>query len=158
MKAALALALAAALAGCGDDGGPDCEGHSHDPICMMCSGEEDPAEPGTRVDGDAGVFSIELVEASQQVRPDVNVIVIRVLDAAGDPVDGVSFDAIEPTGNTHSSPLIPVAMATGEPGEYEISSLAYLEPGTWEVRFELSAGGQSDVVTFEFCVEDLEAS
>jgi hypothetical protein len=151
MRSVLSLFLVVSLAACGDDG-EACGEHSHDSECMACSGDEDEAAAGTRKTGDDGVFTIELVTASEQITPGAQTIVIRVEDADGNPVDGVTFDDIEIEGNGHGSPLTPEAAATGTPGEYEISMIAYLEPVPSTLTFTLTAGGATDTVVFTFCV------
>ena len=96
---AVAIAAALAVTGTSCGGDPACGEHSHDPTCAACTGDEDVAAAGTTVAGDDGVFSIELVTASEQFTPGSQSIVIRVVDGDGAPVDGVSFDHIEVTGN-----------------------------------------------------------
>ncbi len=152
MLAALGVAAALALSSCGKE--ETCGEHSHDPACG-CTGDEDVAAPGTRVAGDNGAFTIELVTASEQFTPGAQTFVIRVEDAAGDPVDGVTFDDITVEGNGHGSPLSPDAAPTGQPGEYEIQMIAYLEPVPSTVTFALTAAGVSDVVVFTFCVVEM---
>ncbi|MCB9560787.1 MAG: hypothetical protein H6708_10310 [Kofleriaceae bacterium] len=155
---AVAIAAALAVTGTSCGGDPACGEHSHDPTCAACTGDEDVAAAGTTVAGDDGVFSIELVTASEQFTPGSQSIVIRVVDGDGAPVDGVSFDHIEVTGNGHGSPLVPDATPTGTAGEYEITMIAYLEPVPSQLTFTISAGGASDVVVFEFCVVEAPAA
>lgn len=146
----LGLAAAVTLAACGHE--ETCAVHSHGDVCAECTGDEQPAAPGTRSVGADGVLAIELVTATEQFAPGAQTIVIRVEDAAGDPVDGVTFDAIDVEGNGHASPLVAEAAPTGAAGEYEITMLAYLEPVRSTVTFALSAGELTDVVVFTFCV------
>jgi hypothetical protein len=145
--------LALALAACGHSHG-DCEGHSHDPACLQCEGDED-AYDAVRT-GEMGNLTIELLSAepNPHLGDNYNSLRIRVLDSEGDPVDGVTFDEIEPftVQAGHGTPVKPVATPAGEPGEYDITDLAYVHEGIWEVRFSLSAGAVSDRIVFTFCV------
>lgn len=157
---AAALALAAGT-GCG--GHEDCDGHSHDPACLACQGDEDAFAAGTRVDGQGGLLAIEVVSATPSphvAESTTNALRIRVLDASGQPVDNVTFSSIVPLmeGGHHGTPIVPMATATGTAGEYDITMINYIHEGRWTLTFELSAGGNTDTVQFLFCIDPASAA
>lgn len=156
----VALGVIVLAGGCGHEHGP-CDHHSHDPECLQCQGDEDPYDAGYELTGEQGNFTIRLVSAdpSPHIVGD-NSLTIQVVDGDGAPVDGVTFDRIEPFSATgdHGTPITPEYTATGTAGEYEVTMLNYVHFGIWNVTVELSADGVSDRVVFTFCVEEAPAA
>lgn len=148
----LSLSLAS-LPACGHE--DSCGGHSHDPACLVCLGDENPLTPGTMVTAENG-FTIELVSAAPVPFVDsLNQLVVRIRKD-GNLVDGVLFDGTTtwyPPGG-HGSPLLPVVASTTNPGEYEITSVSFIHPGRWELRFALAAGGDTGSYFMPLCIED----
>jgi hypothetical protein len=150
-----ALSLSLSLAGCGEES--ECGEHSHDPICLGCTGEEDPAVPGTTKEGNDGVLSIRLVSVDPEEQiVGTGSLVVEVLDASDTLVPGVTFTKVEPfyPEGGHSTPIVPVVTPVdGFDGRYEITEVNYVHAGIWELRFELSAPGElDDQLAFEFCI------
>src|SRR5687768_4604601 len=145
--------LALALAGCGNDD-PCGAGHSHDPVCLVCEGDEDPI-PST-VDGDSGNLSIELVSSdpSPPLGETNHTLVVRVLDSTGAMVEGATFDLVEPwyPPGGHGTPVVP-EVTESAPGEYTITQVNFLHGGRWEVRIDVSDGTTSDHVVVLLCIE-----
>ena len=149
----LALApLALLLAACGND--DPCAGHSHDPACTVCRGDEDPI-PST-VEGDEGNLSIEILstDPSPPVGETNHTLEVRVLDSGGAAVEGATFSLVEPwyPPGMHGTPVVPEVTET-LPGEYTITQVNFLHPGRWELRFDVADGATTDHVVFALCIE-----
>lgn len=41
---------------------------------------------------------------------------------------------------------------------YMVMPLVVIHRGSWEYRFDVTAGGETDMVTFHFCIEEGEAT
>jgi hypothetical protein len=154
MKRLLLLApLALGLAACGND--DPCAGHSHDPACLVCQGDEDPI-PST-VEGDSGNLAVEIV--SSDPAPPVNAnntMVVRVLDSTGAAIEGATFTLVEPwyPPGGHGTPVIP-EVTESAPGEYTITQVNFLHEGRWELRFDVADGATTDHVVFTLCIEEV---
>lgn len=149
----LLICLMLTLVGaCGHD--HTCEHHSHDPMCLVCDGTEDTFSSSRF--GDQNIFEVTIVsgDPAQHVVGN-NTLVVLVRDSQGDPVDAATLEVepFYPPGG-HGTPIEPITTTTGTPGEYEITEVNYIHPGSWEVRFSVSAGGKSDQVVFVFCIEE----
>lgn len=148
-----ALALAAA---CGDDHGGSCEGHSHDPSCLVCEGDEDPVTAGSVKAGAQGNLSIEIVSVtpSPPMGETNHVFVVRVLDADGAAVEGATISKAEPwyPPGGHGTPLTATIEETS-PGEYTVSQVNFLHGGRWELRWDLADGATTDAVVHTLCIE-----
>ncbi len=150
---AVAVAVAASTASCGHDDA--CGGHSHDPACLVCTGDENPLTPGTMVTASEG-FTIALVSATPSPFVDANNELVVRIRKDGTLTDGVDFTGTQtwyPPGG-HGSPLLPTATATGTAGEYTLGQINFLHPGRWELRFALAAGGAAGAVDVPVCIED----
>jgi hypothetical protein len=148
----LLVPIALAVAGCGND--DPCAGHSHDPACLVCEGDEDPV-PST-VEGDSGNLSVEIVSSDPAPLINANnTIVVRVLDSSGASVEGATFTLVEPwyPPGGHGTPVIPT-VTESTPGEYTITEVNFLHEGRWELRFDVADGATTDHVVFTLCIEE----
>jgi hypothetical protein len=137
-----------------DDG--CCSSHDDDGAEFRCLGTEDPFTPGFSRAGNDGNLSIVLLEATPSPHfVQNNDLRIRVEDADGDPVEGVTFVDIEPftAAHDHGTPIDPEAVELGG-GEYEITMINYVHRGPWYLTFEMDTGTVTDTVRFTFCIMD----
>lgn len=151
MRAFALIVTLLTAAACGED--DPCAGHSHDPMCLVCDGTEDTFTAAKF--GDQNIFEVAVVSGAPE--PHLvgnNTLTVLVKDSQGNPVDGatVTAEPFYPPGG-HGTPIEPVVTATGTPGEYELTELNYVHAGQWEVRFTVTASGQTDNVVFVFCIE-----
>jgi hypothetical protein len=150
-----ALLALASTVGCGEEVDP-CAEDSHEDICLVCDGDEDPYTAGHERSSDNGLFTVRLTSFTPNPHVDntFNSVEVVVLDADGAPLDDVSFDQVEPFARNqgHGTPVVPTVEPLGE-GAYLIGDIAYVHRGTWELRLTLSANGASDTLAFAFCVE-----
>src|SRR5262245_51772512 len=144
MNARALLTVAAALlaTGCpGDDEGElvdagyNCEAETRDDIYSM----------GMSRSGDGG-YQVVLVESdpAPPTKGD-NSWQLRVLDPAGDPVDGmtVSVTPFMPD-HQHGTPVRAVVTPSGANGEYAVTPINLWMPGLWKVTVALSDGSPVD--------------
>jgi hypothetical protein len=88
--------------------------------------------------------SLDLVPVNQ-----MHTWTIRVETAGGEPIEGaeIMVDGGMPQ-HRHGLPTTPqVTQDLGE-GEYLVEGLRFHMPGWWEVKFQVTANGKSDSVTF----------
>lgn len=140
------------LAGCGND--DPCGAHAHDPMCLVCEGDEDPI--GSTVEGDSGNLSIEIVSSDPAGPISANnTLVVRVLDSTGLEVEGATFSLVEPwyPPGGHGTPVVP-EVTESAPGEYTITQVNFLHEGPWELRFDVADGSTTDHVVFLLCIEE----
>lgn len=153
MKCLLLVPFAIAAAGCGSE--DPCGGHSHDPACLVCDGDEDPI-PST-VEGDSGNLSVELVSSDPgpPIGDSNHTMVVRVLDSTGASVEGATFEKFEPwyPAGGHGTPLVAEVTETA-PGEYTATQVNFLHPGHWELRIDVADGATTDHVVFTLCIEE----
>ena len=154
MKRLLLLApFAIAAAGCGSE--DPCGSHSHDPVCLVCQGDEDPI-PST-VEGDSGNLSVRIVSTSPSpLLAEMNhTMVVEVLDGSGAAVEGATFDTFEPwyPPGGHGTPVVAEVTETA-PGEYTATEVNFLHPGRWELRIDVADGATTDHVVFTLCIEE----
>lgn len=142
-------------------------------LTAACDSDTEPVEPdpqsicagddrvevyaaGMEKPGDKGLLRVRLV-ASEPAPPQKgeNTWTVQVTDAAGAPVEGATF-AVTPRmpDHGHGSATTPAVTAGGAAGEYAIASLDLAMAGLWTVTLDITtAAGETDTVTFSFCVE-----
>ena len=148
-----AMALVALAAGCDGDDDPVDPGET-----SMCAEETraDAYAAGMEKQGDKGLIRVRLV-AGEPAPPakGENAWTLQITDAAGAPVDGATI-VVTPRmpDHGHGSAKTPVVTAGGAAGEYEVTAIDLAMAGFWTVAVEVTtAAGESDTVTFGFCVE-----
>jgi hypothetical protein len=153
-----AAVAATSLAGCGSDDA--CGGHSHDPACLVCEGDEDPLTAGSMFTATNG-FTIELVSVTPSPMVSGNNVIVVKVRQGGNLVDGVSFaPSSELTTQTwypaggHGSPLLPTVTPTANPGEYELTNVNFLHAGQWEMRFRVANGAVVGEYFMKLCIEE----
>lgn len=79
---------------------------------------------------------------------------LHVETADGQPVENaeLSIDGGMPE-HGHGLPTSPQVTENLGGGDYLVEGMKFQMPGWWEVRFDISAGGQSDTVTFNLILE-----
>lgn len=79
---------------------------------------------------------------------------LHVETADGQPVESaeISIDGGMPQ-HGHGLPTRPQVTENLGGGDYLVEGMKFQMPGWWEVRFDISAGGQSDTVTFNLVLE-----
>lgn len=106
-----------------------------------------------------GDYTIELVSAvpappRQQVPNDW---VMRVLDAAGQPLAGAKIDNADTfmSVHGHGGAFDPIIEPGAGPGEWKLIDLDFTMRGPWEVSFDLIPAGATRpvLVVFNICVE-----
>ena len=134
----VALVLVSAglsLAGCGD-----------------AAEQKDETHDGPRV-SDQGLFEAHVTPEPAEPTTGQNELMIHLMDADGAAVAGAAL-AVEPwmPAHGHGSPEDPVVTEDGD-GMYTVTNLVYSMPGHWEVRIDIEAGQQSDLLVLEYDVE-----
>lgn len=131
--AALCAALAAPLAGCGED-----EPAAEDAPLVSIAGAE--------VAGATYTVRLDAATPDPPIRSDVNAWRFTLLDAAGAGVEGCTFD-IEPTMPAHGHGTTPDPSATelGD-GAYEMRPLNFTMPGEWHVAIRPTCGTTTDEI------------
>jgi hypothetical protein len=109
---------------------------------------------GTRLT-DQGVFMVTYT--SSVVPVPVNQIhtwTIHVESAAGEPIEQaeITVDGGMPQ-HGHGLPTKPQVTQDLGHGDYQVEGLRFNMPGWWEVSFHITAGGQSDSVTFNLSLK-----
>jgi hypothetical protein len=152
LAATFALAVAP-LAACSED--DKCGGHSHDPVCLVCQGDEDPLTPGESLAASNG-FTLELVSAvPTPFNDELNELTVR-LRKDGNLVDGADFTGTKtwyPPGG-HGSPLLPMIAPAGATGEYHLTGINFVHAGRWELRFNLTSAGTTSEYFMPLCIEE----
>jgi hypothetical protein len=79
--------------------------------------------------------------------------VVKVVDASGNPVPGVSFVSITPfmPDHGHGTSATPQAMPNGD-GTFTVAPLYLFMAGLWQITIVAEAGTQKDSVVYSFCV------
>jgi hypothetical protein len=149
------LVAAASAAGCGGDGGSAPADASADAVFASCTNDPraEPYRAGLAKPGEAGLLTFTLVGA--QPAPPIkgtNQWTVRITDAAGAPVDGLTVTAtsIMPDHN-HGSSVKPTVRAGGAPGAYVVDTLYFFMLGLWRVTLA-TEGAAADTAAFQFCV------
>ncbi len=76
---------------------------------------------------------------------------IQVLDAADNPVDGVTVTVL-PFMPDHGHGTSPVVVSAGtEPMTHDLSAISFWMPGLWQVHVHLNDGDTHEVI-FSFCI------
>ena len=135
--------------GCTDDDDDDDDG--------VCENEDRsvPYEAGMVVDGDDGLLSLRLDEASP-TPPDLgdNDWTLTVLDADGLPAAGCVLTAIPWMVDHGHGSNEPASEATDAAGAAFIEAIDLIMPGYWAIAVEAECDdGTTDRVQFDFCVE-----
>jgi hypothetical protein len=121
---------------------------------MACGGPPQPLEvPAsfpeaalTAVDSDAGALRIELRSAPEPLVRGQNVGQIRVTDASGQPVDGLTM-VLFPWMPSHGhSTSVQPAISPAGPGVFIAKPLYLFMAGQWELRMTFE-GGVHDTAT-----------
>ncbi|MGN6109747.1 MAG: FixH family protein [Kofleriaceae bacterium] len=152
MRAAIATALVALAAGCGDDA-------SHHDESYNCAEETraDEFVTGLEKTGAMGKLTFQLLSAAPAppARGD-NTWVIQVNSitggSTGAPLTGATM-TVTPfmPDHGHGSPKQTMVEAMPEPGQYQLAPVNMWMPGLWETTINVS-GPESDKATFRFCL------
>ena len=100
-------------------------------------------------------FQFELVSSipAPPVRGN-NAWTLRVLDMAGNPVQGATITSVNPTMPDHRHGTSIVATVTpNADGTITVSPLNLFMPGIWQVELQATAGTATDTVDFDFCID-----
>lgn len=155
---ALALALGALCAACGDGEAASGSTSGTPPIESICA--DDPRATAyaaglERASADASV-KVRFVNAtpSPPTKGD-NIFTIQVLDSGGSPIDGATVTTTSKMpDHGHSSAVIPETTPAGVDGKYTISPVNFFMAGIWEATFTIErAGAPTETVTFTFCID-----
>jgi hypothetical protein len=109
---------------------------------------------GTRLT-DQGVFMVTYTSSIDPVPVNnIHTWTIHVESAAGEPIEQaeITVDGGMPQHN-HGLPTKPQVTQDLGDGDYQVEGLRFNMPGWWEVSFHITAGGQSDSVTFNLSLK-----
>jgi hypothetical protein len=137
------------------DGGMMDGGHMPNMEAGACEGGDE-YMAGMEKEGENGKFTVVLVssdpEPAELTANGDYEWTIKILDSSGDPVD----DA-----DVNSTPMMP-AMGHGTPrqetvtnngdGTYTLMPVNLFMGGLWEITIVVDSGGETDNVTFSFCI------
>lgn len=153
---------AGALACSGGGSGPSDAGSSSDQasgddgalIGCQDDARDDTYAPNLTKPSKAGLFEFVLVSA-KPAPPALNnnSWVLRVLDAKGNPLPGVSIVSVTPfmPDHGHGTSAVPMATANGD-GSFTISPLYLYMTGLWQITIVAQSGSQKDSAVFSFCI------
>jgi hypothetical protein len=149
-----ALLATCAAAGCGSGGGaasPDATGK-----LSSCATETRAVmyTPNLSRMSDMGAFTAVLVDS--EPGPPIkgtNDWTVRILDAAGNPVDGLAITAVpKMPDHPHPPSVLPVVTDKGG-GVYDLAPVYLFMAGYWTVTLTLQpTAGAADTVTFPICI------
>ena len=124
---------------------------------LMMGNQSVPAnlDTSTSVLSDAGLFRVSY--SSDPASPPLNQIhtwTIHVETADGKPVENavITVNGGMPQ-HGHGLPTSPQVTEDLGNGDYRVEGMKFQMPGWWDVRFNITANGQSDNVTFNFILE-----
>lgn len=124
---------------------------------MMMGDQPAPSNPDTSTSrlSDAGLFNVSW--SSDTGTPPLNQIhswTLHIETANGQPVEGATIlvDGGMPQ-HGHGLPTSPKVTEDLGNGDYRVEGMKFQMLGFWEVRFNISADGQSDSVTFNLILE-----
>ena len=86
---------------------------------------------------------------------DVNDLVLELLDASGNPLDGASLSVVPwMPDHGHGSSVKPTITPTGG-GLYTITNLYYPMPGLWQLTMTVTPAGSTagQTAVFNFCID-----
>jgi hypothetical protein len=109
---------------------------------------------GTRLT-DQGVFMVTYTSSIDPVPVNnIHTWTIHVESAAGEPIEQaeITVDGGMPQ-HGHGLPTKPQVTQDLGDGDYQVEGLRFNMPGWWEVSFHITAGGQSDSVTFNLSLK-----
>jgi hypothetical protein len=128
------LSLAFVVAACGDsdDGDP-----SHDDAVVS----------------EQGLFEAHVSIAPHPPVTGANEMQVHLMDASGEAVTEAKVE-VEPwmPGHGHGSPETPVVAEDGD-GMYTVTDVVFSMPGHWEVRVDVTDGGDEDRLIVEYDVQ-----
>jgi hypothetical protein len=124
---------------------------------LMMGNQSVPAnlDTSTSVLSDAGMFRISY--SSDPTPPPLNQIhtwTIHVETADGNPLEKavITVNGGMPQ-HGHGLPTSPQVTEDLGNGDYRVEGMKFQMPGWWDVRFNITANGQSDNVTFNFILK-----
>jgi hypothetical protein len=124
---------------------------------LMMGNQSVPAnlDTSTSVLSDTGLFRVSY--SSDPTSPPLNQIhtwTIHVETADGKPVEKavITVNGGMPQ-HGHGLPTSPQVTEDLGNGDYRVEGMKFQMPGWWDVRFNITANGQSDNVTFNFILE-----
>lgn len=102
-----------------------------------------------------GLYTVSFVSAVEPIA--INQIhswTLHVATADGQPVDNaaITVDGGMPQ-HGHGLPTRPQVTQNLGGGDYLVEGLKFQMGGWWEVRYEITAGGQTDAITFNLVLE-----
>jgi hypothetical protein len=109
---------------------------------------------GTRLT-DQGVFMVTYTSSIDPVPVNnIHTWTIHVESAAGEPIEQaeITVEGGMPQ-HGHGLPTKPQVTQDLGDGDYQVEGLRFNMPGWWEVSFHITAGGQSDSVTFNLSLK-----
>jgi hypothetical protein len=124
------------------------------PTGGACAGRGETYVAGISETGDGG-WTVRITEADPAPPAlDDNRWTVEVEDASGSPVEGATFE-VDPDmpDHGHGTPIVAEVQDEGG-GTYVLDPVNMFMPGFWTVDITITApSGESDAVTFGFCVE-----
>jgi len=124
---------------------------------LMMGNQSVPAnlDTSTSVLSDTGLFRVSY--SSDPVSPPLNQIhswTIHIETADGKPVEKavITVNGGMPQ-HGHGLPTSPQVTEDLGNGDYRVEGMKFQMPGWWDVRFNITANGRSDNVTFNFILE-----
>lgn len=90
--------------------------------------------------------------ATAAVRQGANVFALELHTRGGAPIDQANVRVVaQMTDMPHGPSRAPVVRGLGE-GRYRVEDVIFTMPGVWEVRYEVTSPGASDLATFRYDV------
>jgi hypothetical protein len=125
-------------------------------MTMMHGGPERPAESefglGPR-SSKAGLYRVTLEPVAPLAKRKLQVVRVRVLDSAGNPVDGATMTvAGGMPQHGHGLPTKPRMTGRVDTGLYEIGGVRFNMGGWWEFKLAIRSTAGSDTVTFNIAL------
>jgi hypothetical protein len=112
-------------------------------------------DTSTSLLSDGGLFRVSYSSDSSPLPLNqIHSWTIHIETADGQPVEGaqILIDGGMPQ-HGHGLPTSPQVTEDLGNGDYRVEGMKFQMPGSWEVKFNISANGQSDSVTFNLIVE-----
>jgi hypothetical protein len=151
----IAVLLASSLCGCSSKNASDPSDGGGDGGDIVGCGDSrsQTYAPGIQVTGASGIYSFAI--ASSQPSPPVSgtdVLVVKVLDASGQPVAGATLSAVTPSMPHMVHGTSTPTIASNADGSFTVSGVYLFMPGFWEIDMTAQSGSQKDTGSFFFCI------
>jgi hypothetical protein len=157
LVAGLALALTVVVSACGGGGASPADAGPDAPATSLCADDTraQAFTPGMEASTGDRALRVRLlaIAPAPPSKGDENRWHLQVVDAAGAPLDGatISVKGFMPD-HGHGTSIVPLVVASGSPGEYDVSRLVLFMPGIWQITITVTAAGVTESPLFTFCV------